>query len=275
MKTGLVLEGGALRGIFTAGVLDALMMEGLHFDYAVGVSAGAANITALKSRQIGRTANVMSVASNEAFFGIMELIHSRQFMNLDKMFDVYGKHPLDFDAYFADPTEAEYTLCCTETGEAEYLTERSDEDRLMKIIKASCSLPMFFAPVEIDGKHYLDGGIGDSIPCKRAIECGCDRLIVVLTKPEGTSAGGYSKFKRILKHMYPQYPAFLDACQKRLERYAESMEYMRSLEAEGRAIVIRPTKHISKFERDTARLREYYRNGYHAAQLEMKRIKGI
>ncbi len=275
MKTGLVLEGGALRGIFTAGVLDALMMEGLHFDYAIGVSAGAANITALKSRQIGRTANVMSVAGNESFFGITELIHSRQFMNLDKMFDVHGKHPLDFDAYFADPTEAEYTLCCCETGEAEYLSEGSDEDRLMKIIKASCSLPMFFAPVEIDGKHYLDGGIGDSIPCGRAIEQGCDRIVVVLTKPEGTSAGGYAKFKRILKHMYPQYPEFLEACQQRLERYEKSVEYMKSLESEGRAIVIRPTKHISKFEKDTARLREYYRNGYQAAQLQMKIIKGF
>ena len=273
MKTGLVLEGGALRGIFTAGVLDALMMADVHFDYAVGVSAGAANVTALKSRQIGRTANVMTRASSESSFGITQLIHSRQFMDLDKMFDVYGKQPLDFDAYFADPTEAEYTLCCCETGEAEFLTEDSDAERLLKILKASCSLPMFFSPVEIDGKHYLDGGIGNSIPCDRAIEQGCDKIVVVLTKPEGTSAGGYSRYKRILKHMYPQYPAFLDACQMRLERYAESVAYMRELEAEGKAIVIRPTKHVSKFERDTARLREYYRNGYQAAQLEMKNIK--
>ncbi len=275
MKTGLVLEGGALRGIFTAGVIDALVMAGLHFDYAVGVSAGSANITALKSRQIGRTANVMSASINESSFGISQLIHSRQFMDLDKMFGVYGKHPLNFDAYFADPTEAEYTLCCCETGKAEYLTEDSDEDRLMKIIKASCSLPMFFAPVEIDGKHYLDGGIGNSIPCDRAIESGCDRLIVVLTKPEGTSASGYAKYKRILRHMYPQYPAFLEACQTRLERYSESVDYMKQLEAEGKAIVIHPTKRISKFERDSARLREYYRNGYQAAQMQMKKIKEL
>ena len=275
MKTGLVLEGGALRGIFTAGVLDALMMEGMHFDYAVGVSAGAANITALKSRQIGRTANVMAVAGTEANFGIMQLIRSRQFMDLDKMFDVYGKHPLDFAAYFADPTEAEFTLCCCETGEAEFFSEGSDEQRLMRLIKASCSLPMFFAPVEIDGRHYLDGGIGNSIPCDRAIERGCDRMIVVLTKPEGTSPGGYSKYKSILRHMYPRYPAFLEACQSRLERYGKSMEQVRSLEAEGRVIVIRPTKSISKFERDPVRLREYYRNGYQVAQRKMRKIREL
>ncbi len=275
MKTGLVLEGGALRGIFTAGVLDCFMLDGMHFDYSVGVSAGAANITALKSRQIGRTANVISVSGNESYFGIAELIHSRQFLNLDKMFDIYGKHPLDFAAYFADPTEAEYTLCCCESGEAEFLTEHEDEERLIKILKASCSLPMFFAPVEIDGKHYLDGGIGDSIPCRRAIEQGCDRLIVVLTKPEGVSAGGYAKYKRILRHMYGQYPNFLDACQARLDRYAESMEYMHALEREGRAIVIRPSKSISKFEQDTAKLRAFYRHGYNAAKMNLKRIRSF
>ena len=273
MKTGLVLEGGALRGIFTAGVLDAFMLEGLRFDYAVGVSAGAANIMGLKSRQIGRTANVMSVSGNESYYGIAELIHSRQFLNLDKMFDVDGRHPFDFDAYFADGMEAEFTLCSCESGRAEFFSENSDRERLLKIVKASCSLPMFFAPVEIDGGHYLDGGIGNSIPCDRAIERGCERLIVVLTKPEGTSAGGYKKYKRILRHMYPQYPAFVDACLGRLEVYEKSVEYMRTLESEGRAIVIRPVKHISKFEQDPVKLREYYRNGYMAARMNMKKVR--
>ena len=275
MKTGLVLEGGALRGIFTAGVLDAFMLEGLHFDYAVGVSAGAANIMGLKSRQIGRTANVISVSGNESYFGMAELIHSRQFLNLDKMFDVYGRSPFDFDAYFADATEAEYTLCSCKSGEAEYFSEDKDPERLLKIVKASCSLPMFFAPVEIDGGHYLDGGIGNSIPCDRAVERGCERLVAVLTKPEGTGAGGYKRYKRILRYMYPQYPEFIRACMQRLDRYAQSVEYLNGLEQEGRAIVIRPSKHISKFEQDAQKLRDYYRNGFIAAQMNMKRVKSF
>lgn len=272
MKTGLVLEGGALRGIFTAGVLDAFMLEGLRFDYAVGVSAGAANIMGLKSRQIGRTANVISVSGSESYFGMAELVHSRQFLNLDKMFDVYGKHPFDFDAYFRDATEAEYTLCSCESGEAEYFSENKDPERLLSIVKASCSLPMFFAPVEIDGGHYLDGGIGNSIPCDRALKQGCERLVIVLTKPEGTGAGGYAKYKRILRHMYPQYPNFIDACLSRLDRYEKSVLLMRKLEQEGRAVVIRPTKSISKFEQDTGKLREYYRNGYMAAGVYMNQV---
>ena len=273
MKTGIVLEGGALRGIFTAGVIDAFLLEGIHFDYAVGVSAGAANITALKSRQAGRTANVMTLSGAQSHFGISELIRNKRFMDLDKMFDVYGSNPLDFNAYFTDATEAEYTLCCCESGEAEYFSENSDEKRLLDILKASCSLPMFFAPVEIDGAHYLDGGIGESIPCRRAVERGCDRIVAVLTKPEGTSAGGYAKYKRILAHLYPQYPNFLRACQARLDRYEENVRYMNELEQEGRAVVIRPTKSISKFERDPAKLREYYKNGYDAAKARMKEIK--
>ncbi len=275
MKTGIVLEGGALRGIFTSGVVDALLLEDVRFDYAIGVSAGAGNVTSLKSRQVGRTANVMACSSDIKYFGIMELIRSRQFLNLDKMFDVYGKNPLDFDALFKDPTEAEYTVTCCETGEAEYLSERFDEHRLLKIVKASCAIPMLFAPVEIGGKHYLDGGVGNSIPCDRAIECGCDRLLVVLTKPEGTAPGDYSKNMRIIKRMYPQYPNLWRACEERIRRYNESFEYMRRLEAEGRAIVIRPTRTISKFETDNEKLRAQYKHGYDAARAEMKRIRQL
>lgn len=273
MKTGIVLEGGALRGIFTSGVVDCFLMHDMHFDYAIGVSAGAGNITSLKSRQIGRTANVMAAPKGASYFGMTELIHSKQYLNLDKMFDANGKYPLDFEKLFADKTEAEYTVCCCESGEAEYMSEGEDAQKLLRIIKASCALPMFFAPIEIDSKHYLDGGIGDSIPCRRAIERGCDKLIVVLTKPEGTAPGEYSKYMRIIKHMYSEYPKLWEACEKRLDRYNESFEYMKRLESDGKAIVIRPRKNISKFEKDNTKLRSYYKHGYDAALSNMKNIR--
>ncbi len=273
MKTGIVLEGGALRGIFSSGVVDSLLLEDIHFDYAIGVSAGSGNVTSLKSRQIGRTANVIASSDDIKYFGVSELIHSRQLLNLDKMFDVYGRHPLDFDAIFADKTEAEYTVCCCETGEAEYLSERFDARRLIKIVKASCAIPMLFAPVEIGGHHYLDGGVGNSIPCDRAIERGCDKIIVVLTKPEGTPPGDYSKNMGIIRRMYPEYPNFWRACEERIERYGRSFEYMRQLEAEGRAMVIRPTKKMSKFETDNVKLRAQYKHGYDAGRANMKAIR--
>ena len=273
MKTGLVLEGGALRGIFTSGVVDCFLMNDMYFDYVVGVSAGAGNITSLKSRQVGRTANVIAAPKGAGYFGMAELIHSKQYLNLDKMFDANGKHPLDFEKLFADGTEAEYTVCCCESGEAEYMSEAEDPERLLRIIKASCALPMFFAPIEIDSKHYLDGGLGDSIPCRRAIERGCDKLIVVLTKPDGTAPGEYSRYMRIIKHMYPEYPKLWEACEQRLVRYGDSVEYMKKLVEDGRAVVIRPRKSISKFEKDNAKLRSYYKHGYDAALSQLKSIE--
>ena len=143
----------------------------------------------------------------------------------------------------------------------------------MKILKASCALPMFFAPMEIDGKHYLDGGLGESIPCERAVFHGCDRIVVVLTKPEGVGPGEYSKYMRIIRHMYPDFPKIWEACEMRLERYAKSMEYLRSLEESGRAFVIRPQHNMSKFERDNTKLRAYYKHGYDAARASLPRLR--
>ena len=275
MKTGLVLEGGALRGIFTSGAVDCFLMEDVRFDYVIGVSAGAGNITGLKSHQIGRTANAIAVSKENMYFGAMELLRSKKFLNLDKMFDVRGKNPLDFDAYFNDPTEAEFVVCGCESGEAEYLSEDKDEERLIKIVKASCSLPMFCAPVEIDGRHYLDGGIGDAIPCDRALERGCDRLVVVLTKPVGVLGEDYAKYIRIIKRMYPQYPNFHRACERRLQSYKRSLDRLDQLEREGRAIVIRPLHVISKFEKDIPTLRAFYRHGYTEARKNLKKIKAF
>ncbi len=273
MKTGLVLEGGALRGIFTSGVLDCFLMEGVSFDYMIGVSAGAGNITGYRAGQVGRTANVIAVPKEDSYFGAMELVRSKKFFNLQKMFDINGKHPLDLNAYFENKVETEFVVCCCESGRAEYLSEERDAERLLKIVEASCSLPMFCSTVEIDGKHYLDGGIGNSIPCDRAIAMGCERLVVVLTKPIGTDAEDYGKYMRIIRRMYPQYPNFWRACEKRMDNYKRSMEYLGRLEEQGVAVVIRPKRSISKFEKDIPALRSYYKHGYDAACAKLGRIK--
>lgn len=275
MKKGLVLEGGALRGIFTSGVVDYFLLENIEFDYAVGVSAGAGNITSFKSKQTGRTANVMAGAFDRSSFGIMELIHSKKFVNLDKLLDINGNNPLDFDTYFKNPLEVEYTVCCCESGEAEYMSEDSDEERVIDIVRASCSMPMLCAPVKIGSKHYLDGSIGNSIPLDRAIEKGCDKAIVVLTKPEGVGPEDYSKYKRILRRLYGAYPEFIKSACERISRYNEKYEYLKQLEAQGRALIIRPHSSVSKLEKDKDVLRGFYRQGYNAAKTREKEIKAF
>lgn len=266
MKTGLILEGGAVRGIFTAGVLDRLMENGIYFPYVAGVSAGGGNAMSYVSRQIGRTARQINAPKSEAYFGFRQFFEVRKIINLDKMvFEYpYKQFPFDFDTYFGSDIEVEYACTCCETGKAEFFSEKSDDQRLMTIVKATCSVPMLCDPVEMGGKHYLDGSIADSIPIEHAFEMGCDKVVIVLTKPDSSVAPtNYSKFKKVINHMYKNYPAFVDACMTRVERYWKTVELMNRLEAEGRAFIIRPNiPTISKFEQDSRKIMELYRHGY-------------
>lgn len=266
MKTGLILEGGACRGIFTAGVLDRLMENGIYFPYVIGVSAGGGNAMSYCSRQIGRTARMVNAPKSEAYFGIRQFIETGKLINLNKMcFEYpYKQFPFDFDTYFGSNMEVEYACTCCETGEAEYFSEKEDQQRLLTYGKATCSVPMLCDPVEIDGKHYLDGSIADSIPIERAMEQGCDKVIIVLTKPEShVVPTDYRRFKKVINHMYKDYPAFIEACMDRVDRYEKTAGLMEQMQREGTALVIRPeTEAISKFEQDERKLTEFYRHGY-------------
>lgn len=266
MKTGLILEGGAVRGIFTAGVLDRLMENGIYYPYVVGVSAGGGNAMSYVSRQIGRTARQINAPKSESYFGFKQFVEVHKIINLDKMaFEYpYKQYPFDFDTYFSSDIDVEYACTCCETGKAEFLSEKADQQKLLTIVKATCSVPMLCDPVEIGGKHYLDGSIADSIPIEHALEMGCDKVVIVLTKPDSSVAPtNYSKFSKVLNHMYKDYPEFVEACMTRVERYEQTVKLMDKLQAEGRAFVIRPQiPAISKFEQDSSKRMELYRHGY-------------
>jgi predicted patatin/cPLA2 family phospholipase len=276
MKTGLILEGGAVRGIFTAGVLDRLMESGVYFPYVVGVSAGGGNAMSYVSGQKGRTARMINVPSSDSYFGFRQFLESKRVINLDKMVYEYPykQFPFDFDTYFASSIETEYVCTCCETGEAEYFGDISDEQRLLNVVKATCSVPMLCEPVEIDGMHYLDGSIADSIPIEHSLEQGCDKLVIILTKPDtNTQPTDYRKFKTVINSMYRQYPAFVEACMSRVERYERTVELMEELREDGRAFIFRPTlPAISKFEHDSDKIMDFYRDGYMQAD---KRIADL
>lgn len=266
MKTGLILEGGAVRGIFTAGVLDRLMENGIYFPYVIGVSAGGGNAMSYVSRQKGRTCRMINVPRSESYYGLKQFLGSKKLINLDKMaFEYpYKQFPFDFDTYFHSGIETEYVCTCMETGEAEYFAEENDCERLLTICKATCSVPMLCEPVEMDGRHYLDGSIADSIPIEHALDMGCDKLVIILTKPDSSVAPtDYSKFRKVIHAMYKDYPAFEDACLSRVERYWKTVELMEELEEQGRIYIFRPAlPAISKFEKDGAKIMESYRDGY-------------
>ena len=181
-KIGLVLEGGASRGVFTAGVLDYWMEQGITFPYVVGVSAGACNAADLVSKQIGRTRNTMIHKDKKyEYMGLRTFFKTRQLMDMDLIFRTFPEEyfPFDYDTYFASETEVEYGCTDCHTGRPVFLSEKQDKGRLMDILRASCAMPGAVRPVLVDGKPYVDGGLSDSIPVKHAFAMGCDKVVVL------------------------------------------------------------------------------------------------
>ena len=218
------------------------------------------------SRQIGRTARQINAPKSESYFGFKQFVEVHKIINLDKMaFEYpYKQFPFDFDTYFKSGIDVEYACTCCETGKAEFFSESSDEQKLLTIVKATCSVPMLCDPVEINGKHYLDGSIADSIPIQHALDTGCDRVVIVMTKPDANvPPTNYAKFRQVISHMYKDYPAFIEACMERVDNYNRNIALMDKLQAEGKAFVIRPQiPTISKFEQDSRKIMELYRHGY-------------
>lgn len=274
-KTALVLEGGGLRGIFSAGVVDCLLDNEIRFDYVIGVSAGACNTFAYVARQQKYFKNCVSRENPfDTFYGLPQMVGSRRLVDLDKVFDDYTvKYGFDFDAFINDPIRWEMVVSNMNTGKAEYMTAK-DVARAKKIGKASCSLPIITSPVEIDGQLYLDGGVCDSIPVKRALELGYDRILVVLTRKKGNFSGFNEATKMILSRLYGDYPAFLAAADRRAQVYREEVELCEELERKGKVIIIRPTmQEVGRLESNEDELMLSYYHGYTKTKEYVKEMK--
>lgn len=276
-KVGLVLEGGALRGIFTAGVLDFLLEKDMYFQYVIGVSAGSGNAVNFVARQIGRSKKVITHEDTKPYYGMGQLKESRKLLNLDLLIDDYAliDFPLDFDTFFASDTFCEWVVTNCKTGKAEYLSSDGDRNRLLLNCKASCAVPFACQPVIIDNVPYLDGSLADGIPVEHAMEQGCDKLVVVLTKPEGSSATDYSKMKRIINLKYQRkYPNLCKTMIARKACYDKQMEVLHALEAEGKALVLRPQDStVGHFENDSSKLNDCYEMGYKYMEEQFENLK--
>lgn len=262
-KTGLVLEGGGVRGIYTAGVLDVFMERGLTFDALVGVSAGAIHGCSYLSNQHGR-----SIRYYEKYCGDPRFMSFQSFL---KTGDVVGVDfcyhelpdvldPYDYEAFLKNETPF-YAVCSNvETGEAEY-PQLTDMRAQIDLLRASASLPYFSRIVEFGGKKYLDGGCTDSIPVDAARRLGCARNVVVLTREESYRK---SAEKRLLTALvYRKYPAFAAALRRRHEMYNAQVARVRELERAGEIFVIRPASAlgVGRMEKDTAKVRAAYETG--------------
>lgn len=273
MKTGLLLEGGAMRGLYTAGILDVFMEKGIKIDGIIGVSAGALFGMNYKSKQIGRVLRYnKKYAKSKQYMGFYSLISTGDIMNREFCFNkiVNELDPVDFDTF--KRTEVEFYAVVTnmETGKPEYIKIDDLKDKVqLEYLRASGSMPYVSKPVIIKGKKYLDGGISDSIPIEKIMNMGFDKIIVILTRPiEYRKKKGNEKIPQIY---YRKYPKLVETINNRYKMYNEEVEKVIQLEKEKKIFVIRPSRTvgIKRIERDIDKIQEMYDLGKSDIQEKM------
>lgn len=266
-----------MRGLFTAGVMDVLMENGILFDGAVGVSAGACFGCNYKSRQIGRVLRYNTRFCADKRYGGWGVFFKTG--NIYSTDFCYGEVPLkydpfDFETYKNDPME--FYVVCTEleSGKAVYHKYEGDEESGFDWIRASASMPLVSRIVEIEGKKLLDGGVADSIPVKFFEELGYDRNIAVLTQPAGYRKSK-NKLLALMRLKYRKYPRFIKAIAERHIMYNDTLDYIAEREGKGALLVIRPEEKlpVGKVEKDPEKLKAAYDLGRTAAEKRLSDIK--
>ncbi|MBR5843028.1 MAG: patatin family protein [Bacteroidaceae bacterium] len=266
--SGLILEGGGMRGVFTCGVLDNFMERGIRFPYTIGVSAGACNGLSYMSGQKGRAKySNIDLLEKYRYLGIKQLILKGNIMDFDLLFHTFPEQiiPYDYDKYARCSEVYEMVTTDCLTGHACYYNEKHDPRRIIEIVKASSSLP-FVCPISyVDGHPMLDGGIADSLPLLRARELGYNNNVVVLTRNKGYRKP--SKPTTVPFFFYRQYPYLRRAIAGRNALYNSQIEMIEQMEERGEITVIRPQKPIvvDRIERDTSKLLDLYNQGYEIA----------
>lgn len=274
IKATMILEGGSTRGVFSSGALDYLMEQDLYLSHVVGVSAGSCNGIDYVSRQPGRTRDCMIHREKEnAFFnGLPKMLKERSLMDMDMIFDKYpnGIYPFDYDTYFASEMECELVVTNCETGQAEYLTEKNSRERLMKICRASCSMPLVSPMVNVDGIPYLDGGLADSVPVEHALKNGNEKVVVMLTRNPGYRKKPVSgKAASLYRRAYQSYPNLVRAAIRRNYVYNQQMKLVEQMEREGKIFVLRPLiPTVSRVEKNYDTLMHFYQHGYRLMKRE-------
>ena len=268
-RSGLILEGGGMRGVFTCGVLDSLMDRGVRFPYTVGVSAGACNGLSYMSGQRGRGRfSNIDLLDKYRYIGLKHLLLKGNIMDFDLLFHTFPEEiiPYHYDVYAR--TEEHYEMVTTNclTGKACYYEEKHNPTRIIDIVKASSSLPFVCPIAYVDGTPMLDGGIADSIPLGRARELGYDNNVVVLTRNKGYRKP--DKPSTVLPLFYRRYPALREAIRERNMLYNRQIAEVERLEERGELVVIRPVNPIvvDRMERDTRKLLDLYEEGYRCAE---------
>lgn len=270
-KIGILLEGGAMRSMFSAGVLDFLMDKKIQIPNVLAISAGAYAGLNYVSGQRGRVieANIKPLETHP-YVGLKTFLRTGELFDMELLFDRIPNEiaPFDFEAFFHSGRKFITGTVDCETGEAVYFDAFRDKEHLMRVCRAANSLPLAARRVNVDGRWMLDGGMADAIPVNKMLELGWEKAVVVLTREESyrkqPAGDGYI---RLLHLCYKKYPRFLELIKGRAERYNRSLDQLKELEAAGKVWILRPGRlQMQNAQRDVGKLMEYYRHGYETAE---------
>lgn len=269
-ETGLVLEGGGMKGVYTAGVLEYFMEKELYFPYVIGVSAGAGAGASYLSRQKGRNKKInIDLIQDPRFLSWGNFYRKRELFGMDFIFDEIPNRlvPFNYQTFLRSPERFVVGTTDSRSGKAVYFSKEEDGENMLQIIRASSSLPLLAPAVNYKDRMLLDGGIIDPIPVKKAEEDGSGKNVIIMTKPKGFMRKP-SRFPRLIQMLYRQYPAIGNTLNERWKIYNDTLAYIANQQEKGKAFVIQPSKDfkISRIERDKHKLTRLYELGYSDAE---------
>lgn len=244
MKIGLIDVGGGMRGTYATGILEYCLENNINFDCCIGISAGSSNlITFLAGQKERNFRYYFKYAFRKEYTGLRCLIKNKNYLNLDYIYGTLanegGEDPLDYESLMKNPADFFIVAENCETGETKYFTKNDIKKNDYKVLSASCNIPILNRPVEIDGYKYYDGGFADPVPIQKAIDEGCDKVVLILTRlvdvPRTSKRDEI--FASLLKHKYPKAA---ESLANRAKKYNESLDYAKKLQEQGKVLILSP-----------------------------------
>ncbi len=268
VKIGIVDVGGGLRGIYAVGVLDYCMDQGIQFDMGIGVSAGSANLASYAAGQRGRNYQFYTeYAFRKQYMSLGNFITKKSYVDMDYVYGTLcrsgGENPLDYPALRDNPMEFYVVATDALTGEPKYFDKGDIKQDDYSVMKASSAIPFVCKPYEVQGRLYYDGALGDPIPIEKAFRLGCDRVVVILTKPE-RELRNPKKDEKLAAGIRKRYPAAAEKLCKRAQRYNESVSLAQEYAGQGKVLIIAPddTCGVDTLKKDKKSLQRLYDKGY-------------
>lgn len=276
--TGILDVGGGMRGIFGAGVTDCLLDKKVYLPYCIGVSAGSANLISYIAKQRGRNYRFYTrYAKRAEYMSLQNFLKKRSYFDLDYVYGTLsvtgGEDPVDYDAFFRAGQTLVTVATRADDGKPQYFTNADFHTDDLSPLKGSCAIPGVCRPYKVGDSLYFDGGVADPVPVEKALADGCDRLLVVLTKPLDFVKKP-EHFRAVYTRALRAYPNIIKELETRAEVYNRGVEKARALASAGKAVILAPAGgyHVTAFTKNEKKLERLYREGYEAAQNALSKL---